>query len=156
MRCTKCGTENSQGAKFCIKCGTTLMTPPPIQGNGASSNGLGNGQIPSWQSAVPSPANFGNGYANGNAGMPIGQVIPDYNPSLDYEPLGMWAYFGYDILFAIPLIGLIFLIVFACGGTKNINLRNYARSKFCLFVILFAFFLLLGMIGGGLAAYSMM
>jgi len=38
--------------------------------------------------------------------MPIGQVILGYNPSLDYKPLGMWAYFGYDILFAIPLIGL--------------------------------------------------
>lgn len=29
-----------------------------------------------------------------------------------YRPLGMWAYFGYTILFSIPLLGFIFLIIF--------------------------------------------
>ena len=31
---------------------------------------------------------------------------------------------------------LVMLIVFACGGAQNINLRNYARSYFCAFLIL--------------------
>ncbi len=46
----------------------------------------------------------------------------------EYKPLGMWAYFGYEILFSIPIVGFIFLLVFSFGATKNINLRNFARS----------------------------
>lgn len=46
-------------------------------------------------------------------------------------PMGAWSYFGHSLLFSIPVIGTILLIIFACGGTKNINKRNYARSYFC-------------------------
>lgn len=51
-----------------------------------------------------------------------------------YRPLGAWGYFGYSILFSIPIVGFIFLIVFACSGS-NINRRSYARSYFCAFII---------------------
>lgn len=54
----------------------------------------------------------------------------------EYKPISMWGYFGYQILFAIPIIGFILLLVFSFGGTRNINLRNYARSYFCLFIII--------------------
>ena len=53
----------------------------------------------------------------------------------EFKPLGAWAYFGYNILFSIPLVGFILLLVFSLGGTRNINLRNYARSFFCLLLI---------------------
>jgi hypothetical protein len=52
-----------------------------------------------------------------------------------YKPIGMWAYFGYEILFSIPVIGWIFLLIYSFGNTKNINLRNFARSYFCLVII---------------------
>lgn len=54
----------------------------------------------------------------------------------DYTPISMWGYFGYEILFLIPFIGFILLIIFSVGGTRNINLRNFARSYFCLIIIL--------------------
>ena len=54
----------------------------------------------------------------------------------EYKPIGMWGYFGYQILFAIPLVGFILLIVFAFSGSKNRNLRNFARSYFCWLIIL--------------------
>ncbi len=67
------------------------------------------------------------------------QNIPE-----ELKPISMWGYFGYEILFSIPLIGLILLLVFSFGGTRNINLKNFARSYFCflligvvLFVIIF-------------------
>ena len=53
--------------------------------------------------------------------------IKNYDPSKDYTPISMWGYFGYQLLFAIPLIGQIIILIFAFGGTKNINL--------CLFII---------------------
>ena len=53
----------------------------------------------------------------------------------EYKPISMWGYFGYQLLFAIPCIGFIILCVFALGGTKNINLKNFARSYFCFIII---------------------
>lgn len=51
-----------------------------------------------------------------------------------YRPLGAWGYFGYTILFCIPLIGFICLIAFACSSS-NINRRSFARSYFCWLII---------------------
>lgn len=62
--------------------------------------------------------------------------IENYIPGMDYNPIGMWGYFGYSILFGIPILGFIMTLVFALGGTRNINLRNYARSMFCLDIII--------------------
>lgn len=57
------------------------------------------------------------------------------NVSEAYQPISMWGYFGYELLFNIPVAGFILLIVFSFGGTKNINLRNFARSYFCFIII---------------------
>ena len=58
-----------------------------------------------------------------------------FNVPPEFRPLGTWAYVGLTILFSIPLIGLIFLIVFSFSDS-NINRRNLARSYFCMFVVL--------------------
>ena len=50
------------------------------------------------------------------------------------RPLSPWSYFGLGILYALPLLGWIFLIVPAIGSA-NINRRNYARSYFCVYVL---------------------
>ncbi|MBO4242170.1 MAG: hypothetical protein J5883_02710 [Clostridiales bacterium] len=52
-----------------------------------------------------------------------------------YKPISMWGYFGYQILFGIPIIGLIFLLIFALGGSSNENVKNYARSYFCVLIL---------------------
>ena len=57
-----------------------------------------------------------------------------YDGSEQFKPVSAWGYVGYTILFAIPVLGLIFLIVFACSG-KKINRRNYARSYFCVLLL---------------------
>ena len=43
--------------------------------------------------------------------------------------MGAWAYVLHDILYMIPVLGLIFLLVHAFGE-KNENRRHYARSYF--------------------------
>ena len=53
----------------------------------------------------------------------------------EYKPLSPWTYFLLNIVYAIPLIGIIVLIVMALGGTDNINKRNYARSFFCSLLV---------------------
>ena len=74
--------------------------------------------------------------------------IRNYDPAKDYTPIGMWGYFGYEILFTIPVLGWICLIIFALGGTKNVNLRNFARSWFCLDIIGIVVILLIAVIIG--------
>lgn len=76
-----------------------------------------------------------------------------YNVPSEYKPISMWGYFGYQLLFSIPCVGIIVLIVFALGGTSNVNLRNFSRSYFCwmiiglvVFAIMFAFGLGAGMV----------
>ena len=54
---------------------------------------------------------------------------------MDTRPLSPWAYFGLEILYTIPIIGIIFLIVHAIGA-NNINKRNFARSYFCFVIVI--------------------
>ncbi len=81
---------------------------------------------------------------------------PTYNPNYNqnynvnnnsaippqYRPLSPWAYMGYNLLFAIPLVGFILLIVFSFND-DNINRRNYARSFFCLFLLSLILFIII-------------
>ncbi len=57
------------------------------------------------------------------------------------RPLSPWAYFGYTILFAIPVIGWIFLIMFALSD-RNINRRNFARSYFIVLLVVVIIYLI--------------
>ena len=66
---------------------------------------------------------------------------------VEFRPLSPWAYFGYSILFQIPVIGLICLIVFSLSN-QNINRRNFARSFFCVYVIALILIVVFGMFGG--------
>ncbi|MBO4636092.1 MAG: hypothetical protein J5685_03000 [Clostridiales bacterium] len=51
-----------------------------------------------------------------------------------YRPISMWGYFGYEILFSIPLVGFIILLICAFGS-GNVNVRNFARSYFCFLIL---------------------
>ncbi len=70
-----------------------------------------------------------------------GEVPPEAIPP-QYKPLSPWAYLGYQILFTIPVVGLIALIIFALNN-DNINRRNFARSYFCVLVIAIVIFVII-------------
>ena len=77
----------------------------------------------------------------------------DYNNlPPEYRPISMLGYFGYEILFSIPIVGFILLLVFSFGGTKNVNLRNFARSYFCLLILVVIFAIVVAIIGGAAAS----
>ena len=68
-----------------------------------------------------------------------------------YRPMGAWSYFGYTILFAIPLLGIICLIVFALDGS-NVVRRSFARSYFCVVILAIILLLLFGTTLGAMFA----
>ena len=70
----------------------------------------------------------------------------EHNIPEEYKPISAWGYFGYNLLFGIPLVGFIFLCVFALGGTNNVNLRNYARSFFCALLLALIFAIIIGIL----------
>ena len=66
----------------------------------------------------------------------------------EYKPLSIGQFIGFTFLFAIPCVGLIVTIIFACGAVKNKNLINWARAQLIILGIIVAlyviFFILLG------------
>ena len=58
--------------------------------------------------------------------------------SYSEKPITAWGHVGYSILWAIPVVGWIIWFCMALGS-RNINKKNYARSKFCGIVALVLF-----------------
>ncbi len=52
-----------------------------------------------------------------------------------YKPLTAWNYFWLQVLFAVPVVGFVFLIVFSISPS-NINRRSFARSYFCCYIVM--------------------
>jgi len=55
-----------------------------------------------------------------------------------YEPIGMWGYIGYAILFVIPVVGLVLAAVLSFSG-GNVNRKNLARAFLLVKVLLLVF-----------------
>ena len=66
------------------------------------------------------------------------------------RPLSAWAYFGLRILFCVPVVGFVFLIVFSCSS-GNLNRRSFARSYWCMLLIVAAIVLTIFLFAGGAA-----
>lgn len=58
-----------------------------------------------------------------------------------YAPITVGGYLGVFLLMLLPGINVVLLIVWACGGTKRQNLRNFARAA--LIILFFAVVLFL-------------
>lgn len=160
MFCPKCGTEVSDDKAFCPECGNPLKSQAQ-QASGARQT-AGAQQASEGQQTAGAQQNFGaqqqswqaTGAQNGARPHPQVQfqsdtvVLPD-----EYKPISMWGYFGYEILFSIPIVGFIVLIVLSING-KNQNVKNFARSYFCftIIVLILLLILLVSVAGAGASA----
>jgi len=70
-----------------------------------------------------------------------------YSGDPKFEPMSPWGYFWLSVLYAIPIVGFVFLIVFSCSSA-NINRRSFSRSFFCTYILLFIIILILALTGG--------
>jgi hypothetical protein len=50
----------------------------------------------------------------------------NYQGPEQFRPLSPWAYFGYSLLYSIPIVGFIMLIINSVNDS-NINRRNFTR-----------------------------
>lgn len=124
MTCTHCGFENASDAVFCASCGGKVMTP-----DAGATTVLEPEAAPAYATAPSAP------YPS--QPVPAASVTPAIPP--EYKPLSPWAFFAYQVLFMIPIVGFVLLIVMSFAP-RNKCLKNLARSYFCgLLIIAIAF-----------------
>ena len=128
MNCPNCGKELVNGAAFCTSCGTKIP-------QGAPAPAPAPVQQPTYQQPVYQQPT-----------VVVQQRSPEDDPV--YRPIGMWGYFGYEILFSIPCIGFICLLIMSFAAT-NKNVKNFARSYFCFLIIAVILVLLFLFVFGG-------
>ena len=52
-----------------------------------------------------------------------------------YQPISPWGWIGYWILLAIPVVGFVLSIIWACGGTKKKTLQNYCIALWIVILV---------------------
>ncbi len=148
MICPNCGNTVDDSNVFCMHCGTKLTRPNP----NPNPNPEGRVQQSPSYSTPPRAT-----YQPVRQAQPVQPVVIQQREITEADlparlrPLSAWAYFGYTLLFSIPVIGFIFLIVFSFSGA-NVNRRSFARSFWCallLAVIIFVTAMIIVLIAGG-------
>lgn len=100
MTCQNCGSENAQGTRFCVGCGSRLeeAAPPPAY------------QQPPQQTYQP----------------PVYQSVPAADPT--GLPMRTSQFFWMIFVLGLPLVGFICALVWAFSGGTNLNRRNLSRA----------------------------
>jgi len=124
--CSSCGSELTEGLKFCTTCGTAVSDTAPVQAV------VQQVVQPPVQPVVQPPI------------QPVVQQDPMVGTK--YELISAWGYIGISLLMCIPVVGLILMIIWACGGCRKLQKRNYARAMLIMFLIGFLFSLIFGFI----------
>ncbi len=159
--CPTCGASMEEEKKFCTQCGGSLAEAPVIETQPAPE--LQPAPQPAPQ-AEPQPAPQQTPPPRQTprpAARPVRQpqyqAQPVYQaqpqmaygdappaPGSKYEPISTGGYIGIMLLMCIPLVGLILMVVWACGGCKKINKRNLARASLVMAMIALVICLILG------------
>jgi len=131
MICNNCSNNNPDNSVFCSNCGSKLTEPTvpetPVITDISQEQSQAQAQTqpqPQPQTQIPQV-----NYVQFADNRTEEEKLPE-----KYKPISPWGYFGYELLFSIPIAGFILLIVFSCDSS-NINRRNFARSHWCALII---------------------
>lgn len=133
--CTNCGATLDDDAVFCPECGARFdAAPAPEEVKTAPQPGEAKSAAQPetaapQQTAAPAPA---------PVPVPVPEPAPAAEPAQRSKEVSTAGFFWLMLVFAIPVIGLIVMLVFAFI-VKNKNLRHFARA--CLIWILVALIL---------------
>ncbi len=136
MICPNCGKEVN--GKFCPSCGAKMPAPEaaaPV----APAAPIAPVQNPQPTAYAPQPA---PSYVQPQVNVIANAPVTPQNLPPQYRPLGAWAYFGLMLLYSVPIVGLVFMIIFAFSK-GNINRRSFTRGMWIPVFIALAVFLVL-------------
>ncbi len=163
MICKKCSAQIPDGSKFCTVCGHKIVVEPFVAPKPQQPPQTEPTQVPpqaqhmqTQHTQVPSQAP----YTQILPQVQQGQVPPynlndaqqqtvSKNPALD-TPLTVLDFFLMSLLSFVPIIGFIFLLIWAFSGNTNINRKNYARAALIWILVSIGLVILLSIIGGGI------
>ena len=112
MLCQRCGNEIAEGANYCVRCGTKSFR-----------NEYLNEQPVAAATKTAETANISAPVSE------VGDVIKRYNETIiDESPLRTGQYFWLMLVALIPIINFVTCIAWAFGPTRNINIKNFAKS----------------------------
>lgn len=167
MICKNCSAQIPDGSKFCTVCGHKIVVEPFVAPKPQQPPQTQHTQTPpqaqptqvppqTQHTQVPSQAP----YTQIPPQVQQGQVPPynlndaqqqtvSKNPALD-APLTVLDFFLMSLLSFVPIIGFIFLLIWAFSGNTNINRKNYARAALIWILVSIGLVILLSIIGGGI------
>ncbi len=177
--CTKCGAELKDGVKFCTECGNVVAenkpetTPTPQEARQQTAQQPQPQRQPQRQPQQPQPQRqIHTQQAYAQPQQTYQQPAPAYQqpayappapvyaqPMQEQEPgpdsryglISTGGYIGIMLLLAIPIIGFILMIVWACGGCKKLQKRNLCRAMLIVMAVMLVLSLILGFAIRGLA-----
>ena len=95
------------------------------QGYENNNGGVGGEQLPMERQSSKAPSESKSGPWN----------ISEEDLPEELKVVPALHFFLYQVLFAIPLVGLVVVIIMSIGGTKNKNIRNFARAQLIAIVV---------------------
>lgn len=167
MICKNCSAQIPDGSKFCTVCGHKIVVEPFVAPKPQQPPQTEPTQVPPQVQHMQTPPQTEPTQVPPQA--PYTQIppqvqqgqVPPYNlndaqqqtvsknPALD-APLTVLDFFLMSLLSFVPIIGFIFLLIWAFSGNTNINRKNYARAALIWILVSIGLVILLSIIGGGI------
>ena len=147
--CPFCGSELDDDAKFCGECGRLLQEEVPAAAETCTEPAAEEpvtapeaaeaapeapvaaepAAVPAEPAVVPAPVVTEQPKAEPAASgdMPVITQVPSRK-----QMLNTFQYIALSLLYAIPVIGLIFLFIFGAGHPKNVSLKRFSAAMLIL------------------------
>ena len=119
--CTECGKEIADGVSFCTECGAKALDTPTAKAEAVTGNAAQTQTqtVKTYQQTTPQQTVVQTPVAE-----PVSKVV------------GTGTYFALMLLFALPIIGIISVIILSCK-VKNKNIKNFAKANLIWAIVAF-------------------
>jgi len=119
--CTECGKEIADGVSFCTECGAKAPDTPTAKVEAVTGNAVQTQTqtVKTYQQTTPQQTVVQTPVAE-----PVSKVV------------GTGTYFALMLLFALPIIGIISVIILSCKA-KNKNIKNFAKANLIWAIVAF-------------------